>query len=256
MIANYHTHTWRCNHANGREEDYVRNAVDRGFEILGFSDHTPYIFPKGYYSNFRMRPEQFKDYCDTVRLLREKYADQIKIHLGVELEYYPAFFPALLPELQDAGIEYMLLGQHFIGNEINEHYSGNATADPSILKRYCQQSMDAMQTGMFTYFAHPDLINFKGEEGFYRQQMRQICKEAKSCGLPLEVNMLGKWARRNYPNPVFWELAAEEGCDVILGCDAHAPEHLLKTDTEQELMAMIRNYGLNLLETVTLRNIK
>jgi hypothetical protein len=43
---------------------------------------------------------------------------------------------------------------------------------------------------------------------------------------------------------------------VILGCDAHAPEHLLKTDTEQELTAMIRNYGLNLLETVTLRNIK
>ena len=256
MIANYHTHTWRCNHATGREEDYVLNAIDRNFEILGFSDHTPYIFPKGYYSNFRMKPEQFKDYCDTVRLLQKKYADKIKMHLGVELEYYPAFFPNLLPELQDAGIEYMILGQHFIGNEINEHYSGNATGDPEILKRYCEQTMDAMQTGVFTYFAHPDLIHFKGDEKLYRQQMKRICREAKSCKIPLELNMLGKWSGRHYPNPVFWELAAEEGCDVILGCDAHAPEHLLKTETEQQLTDLAHHLGLNLLEKVPLRNIK
>jgi len=254
MIANYHTHTWRCNHANGREEEYVRNAIDRKFEILGFSDHTPYIFPKGYYSYFRMRPEQFQDYCSTVRLLQKKYADQITIPLGVELEYYPAFFPNLLPVLQDAGIEYMLLGQHFVGNEINEHYSGRATAEVSILKRYCQQSMDAMQTGLFTYFAHPDLIHFKGDPAIYRQHMRQICKEAKNCGIPLEINMLGKWSGRQYPNPVFWELAAEEGCDVILGCDAHAPEHLLKEETEGQLLELVRCLGLHLLEKVNLKH--
>jgi histidinol-phosphatase (PHP family) len=67
--------------------------------------------------------------------------------------------------------------------------------------------------------------------------------------------MLGKMLDRNYPNPVFWELAAEEGCDVILGCDAHAPEHLLREDTERQLLAMIRSYGLNLLEKAPLRNI-
>ena len=79
MIANYHTHTWRCNHATGREEDYVRNAVARGFETLGFSDHTPYVFPEGYESGFRMRLDQFQDYCNTVRLLQKKYADRIRI---------------------------------------------------------------------------------------------------------------------------------------------------------------------------------
>jgi len=256
MIANYHTHTWRCNHATGREEDYVRNAIERKFEILGFSDHTPYVFPEGYYSHFRMRMDQFQDYCNTVRLLRKKYADQIQIPLGLEVEYYPGFFPKLLPILQEAGIEYLLLGQHFVGNEMNEHYSGSPTADASILKRYCRQSMDAMQTGLFTYFAHPDLIHFKGDQTIYRQNMRRLCIEAKSCGIPLEINMLGKWSGRNYPNPVFWELAAEEGCDVILGCDAHAPDHLLKLDTEKQLLDMVQHYGLNLLETVPLRKIR
>lgn len=256
MIANYHTHTWRCNHAAGREEDYVRTAIDRGLEILGFADHTPYFFPGNYYSHFRMRPEQLKDYCDIVRLLQKKYAGQIQIPLGLELEFYPDLLPGLLPVLRDAGIEYLLLGQHFVGNEIGEHYSGSPTGDVSILKRYVHQSMDAMQTGLFTYFAHPDLFNFRGDEGVYRQEMQQICREAKACGLPLEVNMLGKWSGRNYPNPVFWELAAEEGCSVILGCDAHAPEHLMKRETEQQLLEMIHAYGLPLLETVPLRPIQ
>lgn len=256
MIANYHTHTWRCNHAAGREEVYVQRALERNFEILGFSDHTPYCFPEGYVSGFRMRMDQLQDYCNLVRLLQKKYAGQIEIPLGVEMEYYPAFFFRMLPVLQDAGIEYMLLGQHFVGNEMGEHYSGRATAEESILARYCAQAMDGMQMGLFTYLAHPDLIHFKGEDKVYRPHMRRLCAEAKSCRIPLEVNILGSWSGRNYPNPVFWELAAEEGCDVVLGCDAHAPEHLLKEDTEQELLNMIRHYGLNLLEKVPLQKIK
>ncbi len=255
MIANYHTHTWRCNHATGREEEYVRNAIDQKVEILGFSDHTPYPFPGDYYSHFRMRPEQLKGYCDTVRLLQKKYAGQIQIPLGLEVEYYPKYFPDLLPILQDAGIEYMLLGQHFVGNEINEHYSGKATAEESVLEQYCRQSMDAMQLGLFTYFAHPDLIHFVGSREAYRSHMRSLCREAKSCGMVLEVNMLGKWSGRHYPNDLFWEIAAEEGCSVILGCDAHAPEHLLKGQTRQELLSMIRRYDLHVMEKVELRSI-
>lgn len=256
MIANYHTHTWRCNHATGREEAYVQAALERGFETLGFSDHAPYCFPEGYVSGFRMRMDQLQDYCNIVRLLQKKYADRISIPLGVEMEYYPAYFADTLQILRDEGIEYMLLGQHFVGNEINEHYSGRATGDADILKRYCHQAMEGMNTGLFTYLAHPDLIHFKGEEGIYRQEMRQLCREACRCGIPLEVNVLGKWSGRNYPNPDFWALAAEEGCQVVIGCDAHAPEHLHREDAEAQLLEMIRHYGLKLLDRVELRSIK
>lgn len=256
MIANYHTHTWRCNHATGWEEEYIRNAIGRGFEILGFSDHTPYPFPDGYYSHFRMRMDQLWGYCEMIRTLQKKHAGQIRIPLGVEVEYYPDLFGQLLPVLQEAGVEYMLLGQYFVGNEMGEHYSGSPTGEETILKRYCVQAMDAMQTGLFTYFAHPDLIHFKGDTEIYRQHMRRLCREARSCGIPLEMNMLGQWSGRHYPNPMFWEIAAEEGNQVILGCDAHAPDHLLKQETEEKLCAMAADLGLNLLETLPLRNIK
>ena len=43
---------------------------------------------------------------------------------------------------------------------------------------------------------------------------------------------------------------------MILGCDAHAPDHLLKLETEEKLRFLAADLGLNLLETVPLRNIK
>ena len=255
MRANYHTHTWRCNHAVGSEEDYVIHAIEQGFDILGFSDHTPQFFPGGYRSGFRMEIDQLSGYCDVVRSLKERHSGEIRIHLGLEVEYYPALFSQLLPVLQDQGIEYLLLGQHFVGNEQNQPYSGAPTADETVLRQYCAQSMDAMQTGVFTYFAHPDLIHFKGDSEIYRKHMRRLCQEAKNCGLPLEMNMLGCWSGRNYPDMRFWNLAAEEGCKVVLGWDAHAPEQLCKPDAEQTLRMAAKQLGLELLDTVEFRNI-
>ena len=54
MIANYHTHTARCGHAAGTEDEYVQQAIQSGLKILGFSDHTPYWFAGEYYSRMRM----------------------------------------------------------------------------------------------------------------------------------------------------------------------------------------------------------
>ena len=36
---NYHTHTSRCGHALGTDEEYVLEALGFGLTELGFSDH-------------------------------------------------------------------------------------------------------------------------------------------------------------------------------------------------------------------------
>lgn len=255
MIANYHTHTARCRHASGTEEEYVLAALEEGLQILGFSDHAPYKFEGDYYSRFRMYPHQLEDYTQSVLGLREKYAGKIQIPLGLEMEYYPKYFSEVLEWARDAGIEYLLLGQHYIGNEMGEHYSGWPTDDEEILRRYCHQVADAMYTGLFSYLAHPDLLFFTGEREVYRRHMKVICRAAKDCGLPLEVNLLGILAERNYPNPVFWELAAEEGCSVIVGRDAHAPEQLRDYKSEETAKELICQLGLQVTDTVSLRRI-
>lgn len=256
MIANYHTHTWRCNHAQEGEENYVRHAIQRGLKILGFSDHTPYPFPGSYDSGFRMCPELLPDYCQCITGLQKKYAGKIKIEIGLEAEYYPRLFSKLLGLIQDTPISYLILGQHFTDNETDGVYSGTPTENPSVLKRYCAQTMDAMQTGCFTYFAHPDLIRFIGSDRIYRQEMGRLFREARNCGIPLEINFLGLSTRRHYPSRRFLEIAAEEGCDMVFGCDAHQADSLSDLDAEEKALALTREYGLNVLKTVPLRPIR
>lgn len=256
MIANYHTHTWRCNHASGTEREYVENALKQKLHILGFSDHSPYIFPGEYYSHFRMKLDQLQDYVDTVLSLRKEYAGRIEIPLGLELEYYPKLLPNLLPVLRDYPLDYFILGQHFVGNEIDEHYSGWPTDNPRILQRYVDQVIEGMYSGVFTYVAHPDLIHFTGEASVYSAQMNRLCKAAKNCGVPLEVNLLGFVEKRVYPNVLFWEQAATENCAVILGRDAHKPQHLLDDETERRVMDLIAPFQFSILDTVPLRSIR
>ena len=44
MLTNYHTHTTRCGHAEGTEEEYILTALRCGYKVLGFSDHTPWAY--------------------------------------------------------------------------------------------------------------------------------------------------------------------------------------------------------------------
>jgi len=254
MLHNYHTHTPRCHHAVGTEEEYVQAALRAGLQTLGFSDHTPYPFPKGFVSGFRMGVEELPGYADAVRTVKKQYASQIDIHLGVEAEFYPDYFDSLLSLLRDNGVEYMILGQHMLGNEIGEPYLGIPN-DANGLARYCNQAIEAMHTGLFSYFAHPDLVHYAGPIEVYRMQIRRLCRAAKSCSMPLEINLLGLMGNRHYPNPTFWEIAAEEGCSAILGRDAHDPRHLLDTATEEKALQMVSRLGLQLLGDVQLKRL-
>lgn len=256
MKVNYHTHTWRCNHASGAETEYAKNAYNRGLETLGFSDHTPYLFPGSYYSNFRMRMDQLGDYISTIQSIQKEYTGKMYIPIGLETEFYPRQFPELISILQDYPIDYMILGQHFTHNETDGVYSGAPTYDDDDLIAYCRQVMDAMQTGLFTYVAHPDLIHYQGSTALYNKWMRKLCQESKSCHIPLEFNFLGLSSGRNYPNPAFLEIAAEENCPMILGCDAHTPEALSETVTEQRAVNMLNQYHIPILEDIPLLPIR
>ncbi len=255
MIVNLHTHTARCGHAVGEDEEYAYAAFENGIEVLGFSDHTPQLFPNGYVSYIRMLPAMLDDYVQSVQEIATLFKGKMDVLLGVEAEYYPACFDETLSMLQDKGITYMILGQHWIGSEDNEPYAGRETTDIQTLNRYCAQAITAMETGLFTYFAHPDLVRFVGDEKIYRQAMRSLCRAANATKTPLELNLLGLRNGRHYPNPVFWEVAAEENCPVVLGIDAHSPGEFAIEETEKQALDFIQTYGLRLITEPTVKRI-
>lgn len=252
MIANYHTHTWRCKHARGSEREYVEQAIAAGMQVLGFSDHTPYLFPRGYVSYFRMEPHQAEDYFRTIWDLKQEYAKEIQILLGVEAEYYPAIFEQTLRFLEQFPCEYLIMGQHYINNETDGVYSGSRTWDEAVLVRYVDQVLEGLSTGLFTYLAHPDLLQWRGSEEIYRREMRRLCQGVHKLDLPLEINLLGLYEGRHYPNDTFWQIAGETGNRVILGCDAHVPQGLNLPETEAEARELAGHYGLILQDTVEL----
>lgn len=255
MIANYHTHTWRCHHAGGTERQYIESAIAAGIKTLGFSDHTPYPFRGSYYSNYRMYVHQAEDYFRTLTDLKAEYADQIQIRIGVEAEYYPDLFGDLLVLLRQYPCEYMLMGQHFVGNEENDHYVYVPSADPVLLKRYVDQVLEGLETGLFTYLAHPDLFTWRGDEQTYRREMERLCLRVKELGYVVEYNLLGHYDHRNYPTEAFWHIAAQVGNTVILGIDGHKPEALDRPQTEQEALRFLRGLGIQPIETIDLKSI-
>jgi len=255
MFANYHTHTWRCKHATGTEREYVETAIKNGIKILGFSDHAPMPFPDGYVSGIRMRMDQLEDYFETVGKLKEEYKNDIEIYIGLEAEYYPRFFDAFLKAVLQYPVEYFILGQHYLKNEIDGIYSGTPLNDEDFLKRYCLQVEEALKTGYFTYLAHPDLIHYTGDTEIYRKWMGKLCLRAKELDIPLEINFLGIWDNRQYPNPEFWKLVGEIGNKVIFGADAHRVDKIMNKEAIAVAEEMVEKYHLNFIETVALRPI-
>lgn len=250
MLHSYHNHTYRCNHAGGEEREYIEKAISAGIRTLGFADHVPQPFEGEYYSHFRMKPHELENYFYTLESLRDEYKNDIKIRIGFEAEYYPELFENMLGLIGEYPCEYLILGQHALGNEFNEHYCSRITDDDSILTRYVDQVSEGLETGRFLYLAHPDILNYDGDEGFYEREMRRLCELARLKDIPLEINVLGIREHRNYPCERFWRIAADVGCTVLLGADAHMPKHVYDKKNIEKAEQLAQRLGLNIITSL------
>ena len=252
MNWNLHTHTPRCHHASGTEEEMVLAALDHGIGTMGFADHAPMPFTDGFVSGIRMLPEELPGYVRTLRELRETYQGRIGIPIGLEAEYFPDLFDSFLDLVRENEIEFLILGQHYVGSEAQGPYVGKPTENAAFLHAYVDTVCEAMDTGVFTYCAHPDLIRFIGEEEVYETEMRRLARHASKRKMPLELNINGARDGRNYPDPRFWSIAAEEGCKAVIGIDAHHPKHVWVPEAEEKCRKIAREAGIPVLEEVPL----
>ena len=255
LKKNYHTPTTRCGHAMGTEREYIENAIKAGIAVLGFADHTPYPFDFAgvdYRSGVRMETSQAEDYVNTLSALREEYKNDIKILIGFEAEYYPRCFEGLLKIVKDYSIDYLILGQHFTNNEFDGHYVGRP-CNTEMFKSYVSSVITAIESGYFSYIAHPDVVNYSEDEDIYREQMLLLCQKAKELDIPLEINFLGFHEARRYPSERFFKIAAEVGNTVIHGVDAHEPTAFADTAETFIRIEEFRNkFGLALTDEIKL----
>lgn len=162
MLTNYHTHTTRCCHAEGTEEEYILTALRCGFKVLGFSDHTPWAYATpGFVSRIRMLPSQLDD--------RE--------------------------EMERLDIEYLILGCHYDTTDEQDARASRFGGSTSTAhgRRYAEQVVEALETGLYRYLAHPDLFlnRVTAFDADAEKACRDICAAAARLDIPLEYNMAG-----------------------------------------------------------------
>lgn len=254
LQSNFHTHTYRCGHAKGNDEDYILAAIQANLTTLGFSDHAPYRF----YDNPKvcMKWTDKEEYISTITKLKDKYHSQIDIHIGFETEYFDDFIDEKKELLNY--VEYLILGQHFKRPiSIGSYFKTNT--DEEILE-YCDNVCKGLSTGLYTCLCHPDLFMLAQTEFNDVCQLvcHKIAQKAKETNTPLEINLRGIQKGRGqyntgnrypYPNYDFWKIASQYDVDCVIGIDAHDPNDILTCQQHyKEAINELKDLNLNIID--------
>ena len=229
---NYHTHTYRCGHADNNlsDEDFVKLFIEKGFKKIAFTDHCPEKEIIDERENMRMTYSQKNEYLSSIKKLKEKYKGKIEIETGFEVEYLPGQEENLL-ELKNE-TDKIILGQHFIydNNKRLKIFRKENFTDDDLLK-YAEYIKIAIEKEIPDIIAHPDLymLNRKKFGDIENRVAHIICSTAEFYSIPIEINLsepvlylTGKKEKITYPCKEFWKVASEyQNLKVLYGIDAH-----------------------------------
>jgi histidinol-phosphatase (PHP family) len=246
--ANYHTHCKFCD-GQGEPEDYVIEAINLGMKEIGFSSHGP--LPSGITNTYCIKSELFSEYVKTIRDLKIKYIDKIKIFLGLEVDFVPGIENFQAPFLSE--LDYTIGSVHYVERDSSGNY-WPVDADDELFCRDVNEIFGGkIQSSVEAYFSlvrqmasekkhdiigHLDLIkknNFNGKyfdekERWYRNSVLETLAVIKEFDWIVEVNTAGlrRPVKEIYPSPWIIKKCKELNIKFIVNADAHRPKDLMK----------------------------
>ncbi len=163
---NLHIHT---TYADGKDtpEEIVLEAINRGFDSVGFSEHT--YMPFSSYP-YQMRIEDMPRFRDEIHTLKEKYRSQIDIFCGLEYEFY-SDVPTDDFDYMIGSVHYLDVNGKIVGFDsgleqvrtyIQEHFNGDAL---QFAKKYFETAAKLPEKENFDIIGHFDLLTKNNEKG-------------------------------------------------------------------------------------------
>ena len=200
---NYHSHTYRCIHddLDYTDEEYILDYIKMGFKKVAITDHCPEKNEIDKRQHMRMKYSQKEEYLSSIKQLKEKYAKQIEIESGYEVEYLPGE-EENIRELKEE-TDKIVLGQHFIYDDNKQlKIFGKIDFTDQELIRFAEYLDKAMELGIPDIIAHPDIYMLKRKEfGEIENKIaHMICKSAEKYNIPLEINLNNIFANTYYEN--------------------------------------------------------
>ncbi len=242
MIVDLHNHTTLCNHAKGKNEEYIKQAIQNGTKYFGFSDHAPMNFDKKY----RMSFAQMKKYEEDIKKLKEEYKKRITILLGYEVDFLDGYIDK---RVLNAKVDFLIGSVHFLKGwgfdnpEFIGHYKSKDI--DKIWQEYFEAITQMAKSGYFDVVGHIDLIkvfNYLPKKEI-KHIAHQAIKEIKKANLVVELNSAGlrKPCKEIYPGTAIMELLSEYDIPITLSSDAHQPKDV--GYEKDKLIAYAKSYG-------------
>ncbi len=242
MIVDLHNHTTLCNHAKGKNEEYIKQAIQNGTKYFGFSDHAPMNFDKKY----RMSFAQMKEYEEDIKKLKEEYKKRITILLGYEVDFLDGYIDK---RVLNAKVDFLIGSVHFLKGwgfdnpEFIGHYKSKDI--DKIWQEYFDAIIQMAKSGHFDVVGHIDLIkvfNYLPKKEI-KHIAHQAVKEIKKANLVVELNSAGlrKPCKEIYPGAAIMELLSEYDIPITLSSDAHQPKDV--GYEKDKLISYAKSYG-------------
>jgi histidinol-phosphatase (PHP family) len=232
-----HVHTLYCNHAEGRMEEYIWAAVRQGLREIGFLAHVE----AGVNSSRRLwlRREDLDVYWREGNELRGRYADRIKVSLGLEVGLNPGAISELKQILSGHPWDHVGLSYHFVPDgdsllNICSRASANRLKEvdaKEINKVYYQALGDHLAEIKPDFLCHFDVVRkFMADvstDPEIRMLINRLLMEMARLGVAMEVNTAGcTTVGAPYPAPWILNEAIHLGIELVLGSDSHKPEQV------------------------------
>lgn len=262
ITSNYHTHSTYCDGKNTLEE-MVLSAINKGFTELGFSGHAP----SSAYFSWESKLDKLNKYKSEVRELKEKYADKIKIFLGLEMDY---FSPIELAE----GCDYTLGSVHTLFkngkyleidnskqiqiDDVNEHYNGDFYA---YIEDYYELMADIVTKTKCDIIGHFDLVTKFNELGDlfdikhprYQKAMQKALDALIKTRVPFEINtgaISRGYRTESYPEKSILDCIGKAGIPLVINSDTHSVDTIdfMLNDEQKKLDTLGYKYLTTLAE--------
>lgn len=262
---NFHTHIYLCKHATGNTENYVKKAINLGYESIGISDHGPILehYNEKFYSRRMNFDEYYNIYLKEINEAKEVFSKNINVLGAIEIEFYDDMIDIYRKNLKE--LDYLILGQHNIelpDGTFKTVYKCSTVED---LELYTNKVVNGLNTGFFSILAHPDIFMM-----FYQKwdnsailSAKRIIEAAIKNNVLLELNANGirkglittteGLRTYKYPRIEFWRLVATyKDAKIIVSDDAHEVHHLNDYATH-EAYKIAEELNLNIEEAFTER---
>ncbi|NLI47858.1 MAG: histidinol-phosphatase HisJ family protein [Acidobacteria bacterium] len=234
-----HCHTKYCRHAVGEMEDYVRSAIDRGLEEIGFLEHVE----RGIQYSRRtwLDDVEVDVYWNEAIMLKRQYARQIVVSAGIELGVNPAAVRELTEVAERHPWDRVALSYHFVWDETaNIHLNISSAKDPNLR---LLQARDPVALALEYYdvlarhipvfrpfmICHLDVprrnLPDVSDEPAVRAAIRRVLAAMRQAGAALEINTAGYvYTGQLYPAPGTLSEAIRMGLNLVFASDSHAPD--------------------------------